>query len=56
MDLALIVPRCVGCGTAMTEAELLALKKADPRVLSCCPERNMQPPKKENDHVRISPL
>lgn len=34
---------CTGCGTDMTDAELVDLRKRDPRVVSCCPERKMVP-------------
>lgn len=34
---------CTGCGNAWTEAELAAIRANNPKILSCCPERNMQP-------------
>lgn len=32
---------CTGCGSTMTDAELIAMRKGDDRILSCCPERKM---------------
>lgn len=32
---------CTGCGSEITDAELVELRKRDDRVLSCCPERKM---------------
>lgn len=34
---------CTGCGSRWTDAELAERRAADPRILSCCPERDMQP-------------
>jgi len=32
--------RCVGCGSTWTREQLLEAKANDPKLLSCCPERN----------------
>lgn len=33
---------CTGCGNAWTDEELREMKKRDPRIISCCPERDMK--------------
>lgn len=35
----LIAVRCEGCGSAWTDADLARERAANPRLLSCCPER-----------------
>jgi hypothetical protein len=35
--------RCTGCGSHWTDEELAAEKAADPKLISCCPERKMRP-------------
>ena len=35
----LIAVRCEGCGSAWTDADLARERSANPRLLSCCPER-----------------
>jgi len=32
---------CLGCGSTWTDEQLAARKRADHRILSCCPERKM---------------
>lgn len=39
--------RCTGCGTAMTDTDLKAVKARNPRILSCCPERDMKPKRRK---------
>lgn len=31
--------RCAGCGSPWTSEDLAAARKADPKIISCCPER-----------------
>jgi hypothetical protein len=34
---------CEGCGSSMTDEDLIALREKRPGTLSCCPERKMRP-------------
>lgn len=34
---------CTGCGSRQTDAELIAAREANPALIACCPERDMQP-------------
>lgn len=50
---------CTGCGSTMTDAEILEGRKVNPLLMACCPERNMQPvfaqPFQVGDKVRSVP-
>lgn len=37
------VLECKNCGSAMTDAEIIEGRKTNPQLISCCPERKMQP-------------
>lgn len=30
---------CDGCGSMLTDAQIIAMRKSDPKIISCCPER-----------------
>ncbi len=36
------VLRCTGCGSTMNEDQLREERKANPKLISCCPERSMK--------------
>lgn len=38
-----VVLICDGCGSRMTDAELIAARAANPKLIACCPERKMVP-------------
>jgi hypothetical protein len=39
-----MVARCTGCGSAMTDAEIIEKRLHNPKLRACCPERKMTVP------------
>jgi len=35
--------RCTGCGSTWSDEKLAEEKRNNPKLISCCPERKMQP-------------
>lgn len=33
--------QCTGCGSKLTDSQLAVAKQADPKLISCCPDRNL---------------